>query len=96
MANETLDMAVELWNNQIASLLVSVHNQLSNQELGISALREFLVGALQLVRNQLALLKVSVLESSLDDSHGVVLEDEVANSVGNDLEQLLNKLLSLF
>lgn len=95
MANKTSDIAVELWNNQIAGLLVSVHNQLSNQELGVSALRQFLVGALQLVRDQLALLEVTVLESGLDDSDGVVLEDEIANAVGDDLEQFLDQLLSL-
>lgn len=72
-----------------------MHNQLSNQELGVSALRQFLVGALQLVRDQLALLEVTVLESGLDDSDGVVLEDEIANAVGDDLEQFLDQLLSL-
>lgn len=95
MADETSDMAVELWDDQIAGLVVSVDNQLSNQELSISTLRQLLVSALQLVRDQFALLKVSVLESSLNDSHRVVLEHEIPNAGSDDLKQLLDELLSL-
>lgn len=95
MADETSDMAVELWDDQIAGLIVSVDNQLSNQELGVTTLRQLLVSALQLVCDQLALLEVSVLESSLNNSHRVVLEDEVTNAVSDNFKQLLDKLLPL-
>lgn len=44
----------------------------------------------------LALLQISVFKSGLNDSNGVVLEDKITNSVGDDLEQLLDQLLSLF
>lgn len=96
MADETSDMAVELWNNQIAGLVVSVDNQLSNQELSVSTLRQLLVSTLQLMRDQFALLEVSVLESSLNNAHRVVLEHEITDAVSDDLKQFLDELLSLF
>jgi hypothetical protein len=88
-------MAVELGDNQIAGLGITVHNQLSNEELGVAALRQLLVATLQLLRNHLALLEVAVLKGSLDNTDRVVLEDEILNAAGDDAEQFLDEFLAL-
>lgn len=96
MADQTLDVSVELGNDQVAGLGITMHNQLANQELGVAALRQLVVAALQFLRNQLALFQVTVLQSRLNDSHGVVLEDEIADTAGDNLKKLLDELLALF
>lgn len=71
------------------------NEELANQELGISALCKGLVLALQFFRNHLALFHVRVLQCTLDDANGIVLEHKVPDSARDDLEQLLDQLVPL-
>ena len=89
-------MSIELGDNQIPNLGIPVNDQLSNQELGVPALRKLIVTALQFLRDLFPLLDVGVLQRSLDDTDRIVLENEIFNPSTNHIEKLRDKLLSLF
>jgi len=77
--------------NNIPSL-----EQLCDQELGVAAFGQLLVLALQFHSDRLLLLDFRVLQSALNDSNRVVLEDEVLDPPGDNLKELIQQLAPLF
>jgi len=71
-------------------------NHLGDQELAVLALGQLAHVGAQFGDDLLSLLHVGVLEGALDDTHTVVLEDKVAHSSSDDLEQLADQSLALF
>lgn len=94
MVDELANPAVKLGNDDVADLVVVLNQELSDQELGISALGKLDVGSLEFSRNLSPLLGCRVLYGGLDGSDGVVLEDKVLDTSGDDGEELVNQGLS--
>lgn len=74
---------------------IPILKQLGDQKLGISALCQSFVLALELSRNHLFLLHGSVFHSALNDSNRVVLENEILHTTHDNLEKLRHQLCSL-
>lgn len=70
-------MPVELGDDQVSDLRVSMYQQFSDQELSIPALRQLLIIVLELVRDLLPLFQSRVLQSGLDNTDRVMLEHKV-------------------
>lgn len=51
--------------------------------------------SLKLANDQFPLFKISILQCGLNDANGIVFENKIVDSVGNDLEEFSNKLLTL-
>ena len=90
-----VDLSVEVVIG-IRHLVIVLCNHFGYQEFSILALGQCPNVTLQLLYNCPPLLLIGVFECALDDSHAVVFEYKVADSTGYDVEQLRNKLLTLF
>jgi hypothetical protein len=70
-------------------------HQLGDQEFGVFALGECPELALELARNHPPLLHCRVFDRRLDNSHRVMLENEVLDTALNNIKQLLDESFPL-
>jgi hypothetical protein len=94
MVDEFANLAVEFGNNNVSNLLIVVNQKLANQELGVSALGELRIGALQLLGNLFSLFSGRVFDRSLHCPDCVVLQDKILDPARDDAVKLIDELLS--
>src|SRR5277367_5883187 len=94
MSNQSLDMTVEVGYHHIPDLVIS-HHELCNQKLCVFAFCECSVFSFKFCRNLPSLLRRSIFQSCLYHSNRVVLEHEILDSPGYDLEQFCHQILTL-
>lgn len=95
MSHQALDVPVELGNNHIPNVIVTMHKKFTDKELGVATLSEVPISALEFHGDLFPLFGSGVFQSRLNDANRVVLENEISDTTGDNLEEFRDELLPL-